>query len=217
MAQGQAMMSTATALTSAKLNAGAGPNTSHTRKVSTAAAITAGTNHSVTLSTTAWMGSLPLWACSTSRMIWASTLALPTAVARRGEGAGLVDRAAHHAVIDGFGDGHGLAGDHGFVHIALAFPHRAVHGHALAGAHLDEVAGLHVGRWQLHPLPVALHARRLRLQADDPLYGLRGAALARASSMRPRRISATMTAAASKYTFTVPAGSRPGRKVATKE
>ncbi len=35
------------------------------------------------MSTTAWMGSLPLWACSTSRMICASTLALPTAVARR--------------------------------------------------------------------------------------------------------------------------------------
>ena len=72
MAQGQAMISTATALTSAKDSAGDGPNTSQTRKVSTAASMTAGTNHSVTLSTTAWIGSLEPCACSTMRMICAS-------------------------------------------------------------------------------------------------------------------------------------------------
>ncbi|MOA38306.1 hypothetical protein D3C78_1599770 [compost metagenome] len=58
MAQGQAIISTATALISAKVSAGDGPNTSQTRKVSAAAAITAGTNHMVTLSTNAWIGSL---------------------------------------------------------------------------------------------------------------------------------------------------------------
>src|SRR5256885_10875106 len=53
MAQGQAMMSTATALTSAKLSAGDGPQASHAPKVSRATAITAGTNHMVTWSTSA--------------------------------------------------------------------------------------------------------------------------------------------------------------------
>src|SRR5256885_12726583 len=57
MAQGQAMMSTATALTSAKLSAGDGPQASHAPKVSRATAITAGTNHMVTWSTSACMRS----------------------------------------------------------------------------------------------------------------------------------------------------------------
>ena len=41
--------------------------------------------------------------------------------------------------------------------------------------------------------------------------------LARASRKRPTRISTTITAADSKYTFTEPAGSTDGRKVATVE
>ena len=47
------MINTATALTSAKVDPGDGPNINQTRNVSAAATITAGTNHSVTLSTTA--------------------------------------------------------------------------------------------------------------------------------------------------------------------
>src|SRR2546427_5150488 len=78
MAQGQAMMSTATALTSAKLSAGDGPQASHAPKVSRATAITAGTNHMVTWSTSACMGSLEPWACSTMRMICASSVSAPT-------------------------------------------------------------------------------------------------------------------------------------------
>src|SRR3546814_2886439 len=57
IAQGQAMISTATALTRAKVRAGAGPRLSHARKVTAATASTAGTNHAVTLSTSAWIGS----------------------------------------------------------------------------------------------------------------------------------------------------------------
>ncbi len=82
MAHGQAMIRTATAFTRAKLRAGSGPNTSQTRKVRAAAAITAGTNHVVTLSTSAWIGSLDPWAASTMRMICASTVSAPTLVAR---------------------------------------------------------------------------------------------------------------------------------------
>ena len=83
MAQGQAMISTATALTSAKVSAGSGPKTSQTTKVRAAAAITAGTNHMVTRSTMAWIGSLEPCADSTMRTIWASTVSAPTAVARK--------------------------------------------------------------------------------------------------------------------------------------
>ncbi|CFE03918.1 Uncharacterised protein [Bordetella pertussis] len=82
MAHGQAMMSTATALTSAKVSAGSGPNTNQMAKVARATAMTAGTNHMVMRSTSAWMGSLEPWACSTMRMICASTVSPPTLVAR---------------------------------------------------------------------------------------------------------------------------------------
>src|SRR3546814_11589821 len=82
IAQGQAIINTATALTRAKVSAGVGPKINQTRKVSAAAAMTAGTNHIVTLSTTAWIGSLEPWACSTRLMICASTVCPPTAVAR---------------------------------------------------------------------------------------------------------------------------------------
>ncbi len=78
IAQGQAMIRTATALTSAIGKDGAGPKTSQTRKVATARPITAGTNHSVTLSTSAWIGSLPPWAASTMRMIRDSMVSAPT-------------------------------------------------------------------------------------------------------------------------------------------
>ncbi|CNU49902.1 Uncharacterised protein [Salmonella enterica subsp. enterica serovar Bovismorbificans] len=53
IAQGQAIIRTATPLIRAKVSAGDGPNASHTTKVSAAISITIGTNHSVTLSTTA--------------------------------------------------------------------------------------------------------------------------------------------------------------------
>ncbi|KAG0923357.1 hypothetical protein G6F31_019541 [Rhizopus arrhizus] len=51
-------------------------------KVATAAAMTAGTNHIVMRSTMAWIGSLEPCACSTMRMICASMVCAPTAVAR---------------------------------------------------------------------------------------------------------------------------------------
>jgi hypothetical protein len=81
MAQGQAMMRTATAFTSAKVSAGSGPNVSQIANVAAAAARTAGTNHIVTRSTSAWIGSFDPWAASTILMIWASTVSAPTLVA----------------------------------------------------------------------------------------------------------------------------------------
>jgi hypothetical protein len=83
MAQGQATISTATALTSASPSEPSGPKMSHAAKVRIAATMTAGTNHDVTLSTSAWIGSLDAWACSTMRTICASMVSAPTRVARK--------------------------------------------------------------------------------------------------------------------------------------
>ena len=76
MAQGQAMTSTAMSRSSAGTNPA--PAASQTTNVSSARAMTAGTNHAATRSTTRWMGALLPCACSTSRMICDSTVSLPT-------------------------------------------------------------------------------------------------------------------------------------------
>ncbi|SFP26152.1 hypothetical protein SAMN04244567_04096, partial [Paracoccus pantotrophus] len=76
------MISMATALISAKVSAGSGPKNSQIGKVSAATAITAGTNPSVTLSTSAWIGNFEPCVSSTMRMICASTVSAPTLVAR---------------------------------------------------------------------------------------------------------------------------------------
>jgi hypothetical protein len=55
-AHGQAMMSTATAATSAWLNAGDGPQASQATKVSAATTRTTGTNHPATRSAIRWIG-----------------------------------------------------------------------------------------------------------------------------------------------------------------
>src|ERR1700743_573897 len=55
-AQGQAMISTATALASAKANAGGGPNAIQAMKVMTETAMTPGTNQEATASARLWIG-----------------------------------------------------------------------------------------------------------------------------------------------------------------
>ena len=65
------------------MSAGSGPQISQTPKVSAASVITAGTNHMVTRSTSAWIGSLEPCAASTMRMICDSIVSPPTAVARK--------------------------------------------------------------------------------------------------------------------------------------
>ena len=81
-AQGQAMISTATKLRSAKTMAGAGPHRSQTANVSSETPITAGTKTAATWSASRWMGALEPCASSTSRTICASTVSRPTRVAR---------------------------------------------------------------------------------------------------------------------------------------
>ena len=80
-AHGQAMMSTATAASMASVKLGSGPNASHTAKVTPAMAKTVGTKTLATLSASRWIGALEPCASSTSRMICASAVSLPTLVA----------------------------------------------------------------------------------------------------------------------------------------
>ena len=82
MAQGQAMIRTEIAATTAGASAGDGPSSSQSRKVSAESAMTTGTKIRVTRSTRACTGSLPACACSTSRTIPASLVSAPVAVTR---------------------------------------------------------------------------------------------------------------------------------------
>ena len=98
IAQGQAMMSTATPLTSAKASAGRGPKASHAATVSSASAEHRRhepARHPV--HRRAWIGSFDACAASTMRTMPASTVSAPTRGGANGERAGAVHRAADHA------------------------------------------------------------------------------------------------------------------------
>ena len=81
-AQGQAMIRTETAATSAKGKAGAGPNTSQATKARIATAITIGTNQEATLSARPWIGARLRCACATICTMRDSMVSAPTCSAR---------------------------------------------------------------------------------------------------------------------------------------
>jgi hypothetical protein len=81
-AQGQAMMSTATAFTSAKARRGSGPQMAQAAKAAAAEATTAGTNQPATASASRWTGARLRCASATIRTIWASSASFPTRSAR---------------------------------------------------------------------------------------------------------------------------------------
>ena len=77
-AQGQAMISTATAFTSAWANCGAGPRKYQAAKVATATTTTAGTNQADTRSASDWIGARLRWAAATWATMRASSVSAPT-------------------------------------------------------------------------------------------------------------------------------------------
>ena len=79
-AQGQAMISTATAAVNA--SAADAPKASQPASVSSARTITTGTKIAETRSASRCTGALPDCAASTRRAIWASAVSAPTLVAR---------------------------------------------------------------------------------------------------------------------------------------
>ncbi len=81
-AHGQAMISTATALTSACARRGSGPSAAHAAKVSAAAATTTGTNTAATRSARPWIGARERCASETIATMCASSVSAPTRSAR---------------------------------------------------------------------------------------------------------------------------------------
>ena len=81
-AQGQAMISTETAASSACGSRGAGPTSAQATKATTAAADHAGTNTPETTSAIRWIGARLRCASPTIRTIWASSVSRPTRSAR---------------------------------------------------------------------------------------------------------------------------------------
>jgi hypothetical protein len=77
-AQGQAMISTATALTSASASRGSGPRVAQTAKVTAATATTVGTKYADTRSASRWMGARLRCASPTMRTMPASSVSAPT-------------------------------------------------------------------------------------------------------------------------------------------
>ena len=77
-AQGQAMMSTATALRTPNTQDGSGPKKPQTRRVLRDMPSTASTNQNDTVSAMRCMGARDRWALATSCTIWLSTVSAPT-------------------------------------------------------------------------------------------------------------------------------------------
>ena len=160
--------------------------------------MTAGTNQKVTWSTSIWIGSLPPWASSTMRMIWASMVSPPTLVARKLKLPDVLSVPPTTLGADVLADRQRLARNHRFVDIGRAFDHLAIDGDLLAGADDDDVAGhdLLDGRCSTI-LPSRSTRAVLACSRTSRWIASPVRPLARASSKRPTRISVTMTAAAS--------------------
>ena len=134
-AQGQAMISTATAFTSACARRGSGPSAAHTRKVAAAASTTTGTNQAATRSARLWIGARLRWACATSATMRASSVSLADLLGPHHEASGAVHAARHDAVPGTLRDRDRLAREHRFVDGARALEHDAVDGQLLPGSH----------------------------------------------------------------------------------
>ena len=86
-----------------------------------------------------------------------------------------VDGDARHFAALGFGDRHGFAGDHRFVHGGAAGYDDAVDRQLLAGADGDDVADAHVIDGDAGFLAVSHHAGGFRLQTRQCAHGFTGA------------------------------------------
>ena len=104
-AQGQAMISTVTAATSAKVKRGSGPNIIQAANANSAAAITAGTNQPATRSASRWIGARERCAFATMIDDPRQHGVAADFSARMHQPAALVDGAADHASPSAFATG----------------------------------------------------------------------------------------------------------------
>ncbi len=172
MAQGHAMMSTATALTNANVSAGEGPHQEgkqcrqHDRRDEPQRDLV---DHGLNRK----LGPLGL-------------LDHPNNLGQHGvgsysrrpecQGTLLIDSSANHLASWCFLDRNGFTGNHGFIDKAAAFDDGSIYRHPLSGTYLDDVADDHIADRDVDRATVSLNMRDLGLQADQPFDGLRGTA-----------------------------------------
>ena len=129
-------------------------------------------------------------------MMPASAVSAPTRVARKVKAPVVLTVPPVTSTPLRFPTGSRFAGDHGFVDMRGAVDDDSIRRDALAGPDHDEIADDDVVDRQSRLLgAVALHARGLGLQRGERADRFRVRPLARASSVRPNRISVTMTTA----------------------
>ena len=198
-AHGQAMMSTATALTSACARRGSGPNAAQTRTSTTATAIDgrhepAGDGVGQPLDRRARCAA-PRRPC---RTICASSVSLPTRSRPHDEAAGAVHRAAGHRAAGRLLDRDRLAGHHRLVDAAAALEHDAVHRHLSPGrTRRRSPTCTCASGTPLRAVGVDA-ARRRGARPSSARIAALVRLRARSSSTWPSSTSVTMTAAASK-------------------
>ena len=88
-----------------------------------------------------------------------------------------IHRTAGDMRIRALAERQALAGDERFVHLAVAFAHRAIHSDALAGAHHDQVADAHGGQRDFDIHAITAHPRGIRAQRLQRADGSGGFAL----------------------------------------
>ena len=216
MAQGQAMISTAIALTTARSSRL--PISHQPAKASSASSITAGTNQRVTWSTLAWIGSLPPWACSTRVMIRARVVSPATACTCTASAPVVLMVPALTASPGRLSTGSGspLSMDSSTAlcpstttpSAAMRSPGRSSRMSAACSAATATVCSLPSARRTRACSGCSLTKRAMAAELCPR---------ARASSQRPASTRVTITAADSKYTWTLPAGNATGASRATSE
>ena len=150
-AHGQAMISTATAFTSACASRGSGPNTAHARNVMIATTTTAGTKYDETTSASRWIGARVRRASLTMRMICGQHRFAPHPLGPQTSVPVPLTVPPISFSPGPFLDRDRLAGDHRLVDGTRALDHHAVDGNLLAGTDPQPIAAEQPDRAQ-HPL-----------------------------------------------------------------
>ena len=124
------------------------------------------------------MGALLVWASSTSRMIWESTMSWPTRVARKTRKPRWFRVAPQTSAPGLLGHGQALAGEHGFIHAELALDHdRRPPGSFRRGAPPPGRPTITCCQGNFHvPGLVPAHPGGGRGQGEEAADGLRGPA-----------------------------------------
>src|SRR5699024_624784 len=173
-AQGQAMMSTATAA----LPAMTAPPPAISQPITVRAAIrnTIGTKTAETRSARRWISALPDWASSTSFAIRASWVSEPTRSARTTRRP-LVDGGSGDAIAGGDLDRDGFSGQHRLVHRARAGDHGAIGGDLLPGPDHELITHGELGGGDQHLGAVAQDGDLLGAQLQQRAQRRSGLAL----------------------------------------